>query len=67
MRELKSAKTLGADERRPFSERTERRLERMGDAPEGTTDERAADRSEAERVGFSVQAMSGERKCGTYG
>lgn len=39
----------------------------MGDAPEGTTDERAADRSEAERVGFSVQVMSGERKWGTYG
>jgi hypothetical protein len=28
MRVLKSAKTFSADERRPFSERTERRLER---------------------------------------
>lgn len=67
MRELKSAKTLGADERRPFSERTERRLERMGDTPEGTTEERAADRSEAERVGFSVQVVSGEGRVATYG
>jgi hypothetical protein len=39
MREENSAKTLGAEERRPFSERTVRRLVRMGDEPWGTIEE----------------------------
>jgi hypothetical protein len=53
MSEAKSAKTLGADARRPFSDRTARRLVRMGEADEGRTDLSCEARSEAERVGFS--------------
>lgn len=42
----------------------------MGEAPEGTMDERAVDRSEAERVGFSAGRMSAAGPAGgtcTYG
>jgi len=60
MSEPKSAKTLGACERRPFSERTWRRLERRGEAPEGRTLARAAWRSGAERVGLSARGNGSE-------
>lgn len=36
----------------------------MGEAPEGTMDERAVDRSEAERVGFSAGRMSAAGPAG---
>jgi hypothetical protein len=38
MRELKSAKTLEAEDSRPFSERTLRRLRRMGEVEEPRMD-----------------------------
>lgn len=56
MSELKSAKTFSADESRPFSERTVRRLRRIGEVLESRIPPRALDRSAAERVGFSVMA-----------
>ena len=53
IRDPKSAKTLGAEESRPFSERTERRLSRMGEEPDGRMPFRAVSRSELDNVGFS--------------
>lgn len=51
---LKSAKTLGAEERRPFSERTLRRLKSNGEEPEGSTFFKTSERSLKERVGLSA-------------
>jgi len=64
MSELKSAKTFSAEASRPFSDRTLRRLRRMGEDDEGRMVERAFDRSLAERVGFSaVRTGIGVARC----
>lgn len=58
IREEKSAKTLGADESLPFSDRTVRRLVRIGEDEEGRNFLRLASRSEEDRVGFSIGGVS---------
>lgn len=67
MSELKSAKTFGADDKRPFSDNTVRRLWRIEDELEGRREERALSRSDADSVGFSggVSALRFEQgRCG---
>jgi hypothetical protein len=55
MSDEKSAKTFGAEDNRPFSDRTVRRLRRIGEDWEGSKPDKAFSRSEEERVGFSVR------------
>jgi hypothetical protein len=58
IKDEKSAKTLGAEESRPFSDRTVRRFRRIGEDEVGRNFLRLASRSDEDKVGFSAVDVS---------